>query len=204
LAFRVTFLRDGVPASSMTFDELLRTDIVGYILSNGRRARRWRSGPLPTYQGGSSELIPPSPYHPVAGTASPAVGGTTEPPDAYLGGRYRRVRQGEAEGGEMTAAKKFSKERFAEIAALSERLLTASAFDAVERVTAPVFRKKPEEVFPTLEAKLAATISDDDLDDLIAYYELNYERARKPMMRLSWKQSREMVEAIKRRRERPN
>jgi hypothetical protein len=66
LAFRVTFLRDGVPASSMTFDELLRTDIVGYILSNGRRrARRWRSGPLPTYQGGSSELIPPSPHHPV-------------------------------------------------------------------------------------------------------------------------------------------
>jgi hypothetical protein len=104
----------------------------------------------------------------------------------------------------MTATKKFSKERFAEIAALSERLLTASAFDAVERVTAPVFRKKPEEVFPTLEAKLAATISDDDLDDLIAYYELKYERARKPMMRLSWKQSREMVEAIKRRRERPN
>ena len=70
----------------------------------------------------------------------------------------------------MTAAKKFSRERCAEIAALSERLLTASAFDAVERVTAPVFRKKPEEVFP----KLAATISDDDLDDLIAYYELKY------------------------------
>jgi hypothetical protein len=65
LAFRVAFLRDGVPASSMTFDELLRTDIVGYILSSRRRARRWRSGPLPTYQGGSSEVIAPSPHHPV-------------------------------------------------------------------------------------------------------------------------------------------
>ena len=100
--------------------------------------------------------------------------------------------------------KKFSKERLAEIEALSEKLMTAAAFDSVERVTGPVFGKKPEEVFSTLEAKLAATISDADLDDLMAYYELKHERARKPIMRQSWKLSRDRIEAIKRRRERPN
>jgi hypothetical protein len=47
LAFRVAFLRDGAPAPSMTSDALLRTDIVGF--SDRRRARRWRSGSLPTY-----------------------------------------------------------------------------------------------------------------------------------------------------------
>jgi len=58
-------VKAGVYGSTLTFDELLKTDIVGYILSSSQRTRRARADTRPVWTPeGPEEPIPPSP-HPV-------------------------------------------------------------------------------------------------------------------------------------------